>query len=140
MSLRAVLDVNILVSALVSTQGAPAAALRAGLERRYLIIRSDHILNGLIQTMEKPYFQVRVEPEDIEGFLVRLVHVSMKAKRDDLVHSVAPDDEDDRVLSAAVAANADFLVTGDKGLLAIGEYMGVRIVTADVFLAELELQ
>jgi predicted nucleic acid-binding protein len=54
------------------------------------------------------------------------------------VRGVAPDTEDDLVLGTAVAANADFLVTGDKGLLAIGEYCGVRIVTAEAFLQALE--
>ena len=57
---------------------------------------------------------------------------------DPTVRGVAPDREDDLVLGTAVKANADFLVTGDKGLLAIGEYRGVRIVTADAFLSILE--
>jgi predicted nucleic acid-binding protein len=47
---------------------------------------------------------------------------------------VADDEEDDLVLGTAVAANADVLVTGDPGLLRIGEYRGVRIVTAREFL------
>jgi predicted nucleic acid-binding protein len=38
------------------------------------------------------------------------------------------------VLGTAVAAGADYLVTGDAGLLAIGEYRGVRIVSAREFL------
>lgn len=38
------------------------------------------------------------------------------------------------VLGTAVAAGADYLVTGDQGLLAVGEYNGVRIVTARQFL------
>ena len=46
----------------------------------------------------------------------------------------ADDEEDDLVLGTAVAAGADFLVTGDTGLLRIGEYRGVRIVTARQFL------
>lgn len=50
---------------------------------------------------------------------------------------MAPDLEDDLVLGTAVAAHADFLVTGDKGLLAIGGYRGVRIVTAEQFLSEM---
>jgi predicted nucleic acid-binding protein len=57
---------------------------------------------------------------------------------DPSVSGVAPDDEDDLVLGTAVAAEADFLVTGDKGFLAVREFRGVRIVTADEFLAELE--
>lgn len=54
------------------------------------------------------------------------------------VRGIAPDAEDDLVLGTAVKAEADFLVTGDRGLLAIGEYRGLRIVTADAFLTILE--
>lgn len=138
MSLKVVLDVNILASALVSPQGLPAVVLGAGLRRQYLIIRSDHIVIKLIETLEKPYFQARVEPDDVEELLIRFVRLSEKADRDDVVRGIAPDAEDDKVLSAAVRMNADFLVTGDKGLLAVREYRGVRIVTAEEFLAELE--
>jgi predicted nucleic acid-binding protein len=42
------------------------------------------------------------------------------------------------VLGTAVAAEADFLVTGDKGLLAVGHYGEIQIVTAEEFLAYLE--
>ncbi|MBA2469732.1 MAG: hypothetical protein H0V37_10035, partial [Chloroflexia bacterium] len=41
------------------------------------------------------------------------------------VHGVAEDDEDDLVLATAVAAQADYLVTGDKYLPRIGEFRGI---------------
>lgn len=53
---------------------------------------------------------------------------------DPSVSGVCDDDEDDLVLGTAVKANADYLVTGDKGLLRIGAYRGVRIVDASEFL------
>ncbi len=58
---------------------------------------------------------------------------------DTSVTGIADDDEDDAVLGTAVAAGADYLVTGDQGLLAIGEHAGVRIVTARQFLDILEM-
>jgi predicted nucleic acid-binding protein len=33
------------------------------------------------------------------------------------------------VIGTALAAKADFIVTGDHGLLSVGEYEGVRIVS-----------
>ena len=45
---------------------------------------------------------------------------------DPSVSGVCDDAEDDHVLGTAVAANADYLVTGDRGLLRVGEYRGVR--------------
>jgi len=54
------------------------------------------------------------------------------------VRGIAPDQEDDLVLGTAVTARAHFLVTGDKRLLALKENRGVRIVTAEEFLREME--
>jgi len=52
----------------------------------------------------------------------------------DDVHSVAEDDEDELVLATAVAARADYLVTGDKYLLRISEFRGIPIVSPREFL------
>jgi hypothetical protein len=45
------------------------------------------------------------------------------------VPPVAPDPDDDVVIGTALAAKADFLVTGDRTLLAVGEYQGTRFVS-----------
>jgi hypothetical protein len=42
---------------------------------------------------------------------------------------LAPDPDDDVVIGTALAAKADYLVTGDKGLLSVEAYEGGRIVT-----------
>lgn len=49
---------------------------------------------------------------------------------------VVPDDpEDDVVVATAVAARADYLVTGDRRhLLPLGSYQGIRVVTPRQFL------
>jgi putative PIN family toxin of toxin-antitoxin system len=47
---------------------------------------------------------------------------------------VCRDPADDPFLSCAVAADADFIISGDKDLLALGSFRNIPIVTAAAFL------
>ena len=138
MTLVVVLDVNILASAAVSEHGLPRVVLRAGLRRQFQLVTSQHILKKLVDTFEKPYFVPRLLAADRNDFLDLLVKRSRSREPDESVRGVAPDLEDDLILGTAAAAHANFLVMGDKGLLAIGEYRGVRVVTAEQFLTEMD--
>jgi predicted nucleic acid-binding protein len=42
---------------------------------------------------------------------------------------VIDDPDDDQVLAAAAAAQAELIVSGDRHLLMLGSYQGVRIVS-----------
>ncbi len=57
----------------------------------------------------------------------------------DLAISVSPlavpravprDADDDQVIAAAIAANAEIIVTGDTDLLSMGSHQGIAIITA----------
>jgi hypothetical protein len=47
---------------------------------------------------------------------------------------VCRDPNDDHVLAAALAADADYIVTGDADLLALRTYQNIQIVTVRGFL------
>lgn len=45
------------------------------------------------------------------------------------VSGIAPDPDDDVVIGTALAAKADWIVTGDQPLLSVAMYQGVYIVS-----------
>jgi len=47
---------------------------------------------------------------------------------------VIEDPDDDIFIGAALASGAEFIISGDEHLLNLGEYEGVRIVSAREFL------
>lgn len=54
------------------------------------------------------------------------------------VPNVVRDSDDNEVLAAAEMGGADFIVTGDKELLSLASYVGIRIVTPREFQESLE--
>lgn len=54
-----------------------------------------------------------------------------------LAVALCRDADDDAILATAIAARADSLVTGDKDLLVIGSFQGIRIVTPRECLTQL---
>jgi putative PIN family toxin of toxin-antitoxin system len=63
--------------------------------------------------------------EEISGFLrgnLKLI------KAGPLDEAVCRDPDDDFILSGALSAGADCLITGDEDLLVLGDYSGIRII------------
>lgn len=131
---RVVFDVNVLVSAALAPGGTPARAIAAAVERRWTIVGSLHITSKLVEVLDRPRFDGRLTNRELSTFLTGYRQVSTDYDPDLSVKGVADDEEDDRVLGTAVAGRADLIVTGDKGMLALGSFVGIPIVTARTFL------
>ncbi len=53
-----------------------------------------------------------------------------------VIEAVTSDPDDDRILEAAVASNAQYIVSGDRHLLKLGQWEKIPIVTVEVFISE----
>jgi putative PIN family toxin of toxin-antitoxin system len=100
-------------------------------ERRdFDVVISEHIYQELRRALDNPYFRRRLSPDQATDLLTlvrtRATFVAISAS----VEGVASHPEDDIVLSTALSASADYLVTGDRQLLRLATYSGVRIVNA----------
>lgn len=70
--IRATLDVNVLASGFSSELGIPAELIDHWTDLAYELVISEHILEGLIRTWQKPYYQSRFSRERVQEALTLL--------------------------------------------------------------------
>ena len=133
--MRVVLDTNILVSALISPAGHPAAIYDAWEDGKFTLLTCAEHLDELRATLQKPRVAELIKPHQAG----RLVNQVRKLAEDiDPLPRVkrSPDPADDFLLALSEAGQADYLVTGDKsGLLSLDRHQATRIVSASDFAA-----
>lgn len=81
--------------------------------------------------------KVRFWYGEIEAFLADILDHALIVVPNRKITIVTEDPDDNRVLECAVAAGARTIISGDKHLLDLAEYEGVRVVDAGTALAEL---
>ena len=97
--IRAVLDVNVIVSGLSPVVGTSADITAAWSEGRFELVVSEHVLNGTNRTLHKPYFRARITPDEVQRNLDFLRAEATLVEPIDTVHGVADDEDDDLVLA-----------------------------------------
>lgn len=127
---RVVIDTNVLVSAIIG-RGKPRRLLRLVL-RSHSAIASVEMLAELTDVLAREKFSLT--PAQIARFLKIYARRSELVDLDRRVDAVDADPDDNFVLSTAVNGRAALVVTGDKHLLALGEFEDIRIVTVDAAL------
>ncbi len=137
--IRAVLDTNILVSALITKKSsAPLQIYRAFTAQKFLLITSPSILAEVedVINREKIAKYHKLASEQRQAVIEQLVTLSFIAL-DSMGNGqviIKRDPEDDKFLHAAYGAHADYIVSGDHHLLDLREYKGIKIVTPNDFL------
>ena len=129
---KVVLDTNILVSALLF-KGELAAIVDLWKKGKIMPVLSKETFAEFKTVLEYPKFsltvqeiKVIVEEEMLPYF--EIIEVA------DNIRDRCRDADDDKFIACAVAASADFIVSGDRDLLDMGKCKSVRIVSASAFL------
>ena len=134
---KAVLDSSVLVSAFLAPGGTPATLLAHARAGALSLCVSSEILSETAEVLLRPKHQKgrQYEPQEVARFCSALLAVSELVTDLPNLQAVPADPKDDMVVATAVAAKAEYLVTGDrKHLLALGSYEEIQIVTPRAFL------
>ena len=128
---RVVLDTNVLVSGL-GWSGPPAAIVDAVTAGELTLLSSSALRAELRRVLSYPKLAKVFANPDAIADLVASASVEVLTTTQ---LQVVADDSDNRVLEAALDGGADYIVSGDDDLLALGSFEGIPIVTPVIFLA-----
>lgn len=134
---RVLLDTNILVSYLLTPQKSSVIAriVEAGILGRFDLLLPEDLLDELVEKARtKSYLAERITPEEVRELVDVLCEVSeIIPKITQSIPAVTRDPKDDYLLAYALVGQADYLVTGDRDLLVLGQVEDTKIVTARDF-------
>ena len=132
--MRLVLDTNVVASAIL-WGGSPKLLLQAQRDKRVELYTSTPMLAELTDILGRPKFEKKIVASTLtlDQLVDRYAELA-QVVRPTPIPRIAPDPDDDVVIATALAAKADFLVTGDRLLLSVDEYQGIRIVSVAVAL------
>jgi putative PIN family toxin of toxin-antitoxin system len=132
---RVVLDTNIIVSASLRPEGAPATIVELALLGTFTVYLSPNVLGEYREVLARPKFSRQIER--ITVLLEGIEEVAVVVMPDRRIE-ISPDEEDNRLLECAEAAEADFLVTGNRKHFP-ESFGATRVVAPRDFLTELGL-
>jgi putative PIN family toxin of toxin-antitoxin system len=123
--MRVVFDTNIFISAFVVPGGRADAALQRIIDGNDTLIVSGAILDELLSVLARKFARDREELARAAVFVSGLAETIEARER----LSVVADEPDNRILECALAGSAEAIVTGDRAMLALGEFRGVKILS-----------
>jgi putative PIN family toxin of toxin-antitoxin system len=135
--LGAVLDANVLASALIRPQGPPGRIVARLLEEQdFTLVISDAILAELRRCLSYPRVRkyITATDDELDLWVTALGLVADVVEGKMVVSAVSDDPDDNKYLAAALEGRAEFVVSGDAHLLDLQEYEEIRSVTPRAFL------
>jgi putative PIN family toxin of toxin-antitoxin system len=137
--IRAVLDTNVIVSAILAPKGAPATILRMGLEGAYMLLLSPHILDEARRVVRYPKIikllkRHGISLQEVDDLVDKIAKTSLVTAGALVLRVIEEDPKDDMILACAVEEEADFVVSGDSHLTNLKSFQGIPILQPVEFL------
>jgi putative PIN family toxin of toxin-antitoxin system len=129
--IRIVLDTNVLVSALLFS-GEVGHIISSWKAQKFLPVLSYDTFDEFRRVLAYPKFSLTLR--EIDALLQdEVLPFCEVVDIEDEIIGVCRDRAGDKFLSCAVAATADYIVSGDKYLLVLGNFRNIPIITVATF-------
>jgi putative PIN family toxin of toxin-antitoxin system len=134
--LRLVIDTNVLISGLLSSNSIPQKIFDYATSQATLLM-SDVVQAEIENVITRPKFQKYISPEKRIKFLavlaekVKLILITQQIRE-------CRDPKDDKFLELAICGGADYIITGDADLLELHPFQNIPVLKAANFLEILD--
>jgi putative PIN family toxin of toxin-antitoxin system len=118
--MRVVLDTNVLVSGLAYPGSVPGHIVAVWRQGGLDVVLSHYIMEELSRVLPR-LKRIRLSDGEIRDLVDSLLFLADIVEPDDGRDAALRDAEDQQVLGTFLASKADYLITGDKDLLALAE-------------------
>ena len=130
--MKIVLDTNIVVSGLLSSQGNPAQVLTLALAGAVQACHDERILAEYAEVLARPRF--KFDPKRVREVLNKIETDGLAIDASEESNLNLPDTDDETFLAVALAASADFLVTGNLADYPPNKRRGCAVVSPAAFM------
>ena len=134
--MKAVLDPNVIISAVLSPRGSPGLKLRTWLEGAYDVVCSHLLLAELERALAYPKLRKYIRAEETEELLDLLRRGALLIDDPEKPSEISSADPEDDYLIALVAESRAVLVSGDSDLLELSAK--IPVYSPRAFLSMLE--
>jgi putative PIN family toxin of toxin-antitoxin system len=132
--MKAVIDTNVFMSALINRSGAPAKILQRWRSRQFFLVISAAIE---FEYSDVLLSSTQIPRQEVQALLKEVRTHALVAPISGMLH-VCKDPDDDIFLETAMSGGADFLVTKNLKHFPRKTYQGIKIFKVSAFLSELE--
>jgi len=130
---RVVVDTNVFISSFFG--GKPRKIIDLWKSGQITLCLSRPIIDEYIDVLRRLGLQNERELEELLSLFSHGFHVLFTAKTPNL-NVVKKDADDDKFIECAVALKSKYIISGDKALREIQNYMGIKIQSPTQFLNE----
>ncbi len=135
---KVVLDTNIIVSAALAREGSPAKIFEMLISDKIQNFTTKEISEEIEEVLNRKEISTRVSEEFCEFLLAVYKQKSILVQPTSFPKIVSEDPDDDKFVHCAIAAKADYIVSGDSHLLNIKRFENILILSPKEVLQEVE--
>jgi putative PIN family toxin of toxin-antitoxin system len=126
-----VIDTNVVLSAILFG-GKPKQVLEMALSGSIHLAISESLVNELQGVLQRPKFELSAQL--VQTIVSEYTSIARWMEPSEHFNVVVDDPSDNQFIDCAVAAKADYLITGDTHLLNLGTFKMIKIVSVDNFI------